>query len=1037
MASNAIVLENQKPGNPQSEWDLSGPASADIEGFATDISVNEGQTVSFKINTDSTDYRIDIYRLGYYDGMGARKVATIEHQTDIPTYQPAPLNDPSTGLIDAGNWQVTDTWNVPADAVSGVYIAKLVRLDGTFGENHIPFIVRNDSSQSDIVFQTSDTTWEAYNTWGGDSLYGTEDGTETGGAGRAHAVSYNRPFITRDGGLGGGPWDFVFGAEYPAIRWLEANGYDVSYMSGVDTDRYGSLLLNHKIFLDAGHDEYWSGNQRANVEAARDAGVNLAFWSGNEVYWKTRWEPSPTDGTDYRTLVSYKETLDGAKIDPSAEWTGTWRDPRFSPPADGGRPENALTGTMYLVDYDHVTPLNTITIPYDDSQLRFWRNTSVADLQPGQTFSLTPNYLGYEWDVDPDNGFRPAGLIDLSSTTISTNALLLDYGAALGGGTATHNLTLYRAGSGALVFSAGTVFWPWALDATHDAGPPSNSEPGGSGVGTPADINVQQAMVNLFADMGVQPATLQSGLVPAIQSTDHTAPVSTVTPPSGGYVVGFDSIQGTATDSGGGIVAGVEVSLDGGGTWHRASGTTNWSYSWGPALPGDYTIMFRAVDDSLNLSSANAVQVSVASAHSLDDFSWTHGWTTVDHLRQLADINMDGKAEYLGFGDDYTFVSYYGTWFDSQGNLSPVFSLPTALINDFGTAQGYTSAALRGAAQTGYGVADSIYAQAYVGIYWYGATTATQQTDAAGHTYTAPQYETAPHLYGDFGTQQGWTPQNGFDIVFASTADQYASVLGFGADGIVVGQQAFAPTATSSVYTVALAVGNSNGWDQTIDIRTFTDQDGNAIDLNHDGMTDFVGMGPTGLVYAYGSRDANGNYTLGSLQAAHVNGSNSDFGRPQGWNESSTLREIIHDPLTGYDDIIGFNHYGIYVAMGQDPATHGGEPFGQMYLAMRDMAGNQGWSHATTPRLVGDVSGDGIPDIVGFGASSTFTAVGSRDANGNLYFSMDWARTITDLGYNEGWGNTTVRALANVDGNGHDSLVLSGAYDTQVWQLMA
>ena len=105
------------------------------------------------------------------------------------------------------------------------------------------------------------------------------------------------------------------------------------------------------MFLSVGHDEYWSGQQRANVEAARDAGVDLAFFSGNEVFWKTRWENSiDASGTPYRTLVCYKESKDNAKIDPSPAWTGTWRDNRFSPPSDGGRPENALTGTIYMND---------------------------------------------------------------------------------------------------------------------------------------------------------------------------------------------------------------------------------------------------------------------------------------------------------------------------------------------------------------------------------------------------------------------------------------------------------------------------------------------------------------------------------------------------------------------------------------------------------------------------------------------------------------------------------------------------------------
>ena len=118
------------------------------------------------------------------------------------------------------------------------------------------------------------------------------------------------------------------------VRWLERNGYDVSYSTGVDSDRLGAELLEHESFLSVGHDEYWSGTQRTNVEAARDAGVDLAFFSGNEVFWKTRWEQ-----TTHRTLVTYKETHANGKIDPEPNvWTGTWRDPRpFNPQGGAGR----------------------------------------------------------------------------------------------------------------------------------------------------------------------------------------------------------------------------------------------------------------------------------------------------------------------------------------------------------------------------------------------------------------------------------------------------------------------------------------------------------------------------------------------------------------------------------------------------------------------------------------------------------------------------------------------------------------------------
>ena len=160
-----------KQGNPRSEWAIEGDGNPNIQGFATEISTNVGRTVDFKIATELTNYRIEIYRLGYYGGDGARKVATIEKDLAAPQVQPHPFVDYEIGLIDCANWNVSASWQVPTDAVSGVYIAKLIREDGTEGASHIPFIVRDDASTSDIVFQTSDTTWQAYNAWGGASLY--------------------------------------------------------------------------------------------------------------------------------------------------------------------------------------------------------------------------------------------------------------------------------------------------------------------------------------------------------------------------------------------------------------------------------------------------------------------------------------------------------------------------------------------------------------------------------------------------------------------------------------------------------------------------------------------------------------------------------------------------------------------------------------------------------------------------------------------------------------------------------------------------
>ena len=202
--------------------------------------------------------------------------------------------------------------------------------------------------------------------------------------------------------------------------------------------------------------------------------------------------------------------------------------------------------------------------------------------------------LGYEWDEDTDNGFRPAGTFRLSSTTVPGAPALTDYGSNFGSRTVDHNMTYYRAASGARVFGSGTVQWAWGLDANHDRG------------NLAADARMQQATVNLFADMGAQPSTIQSGVVAATASSDTAAPSSVITVPANGASVTPGqqiTISGTATDAGGGQVGGVEVSTNGGETWRRANGRGAWTFSWTPGSQSSYTIRSRAVDDSGNLES--------------------------------------------------------------------------------------------------------------------------------------------------------------------------------------------------------------------------------------------------------------------------------------------------------------------------------------------------------------------------------------------------------------------------------------------------
>jgi len=595
---NPVAVENCLSG--ASGWDIDGAGDDSIQGFADNISVNLGGTVNFKVKTAARAYRLDIYRMGYYQGNGARRVATLRPPAGrLPQTQPPCLTEIGTGLYDCGNWAVSATWTVPASAVSGIYFAKLVSEDATTpGASHIFFIVRDDARHADILFQTSDTTWQAYN----DSINGQNLYTDTRcgqwvASCRAYKVSYNRPFHTRVFESN----DWVFNAEYPMVRWLEANGYDVAYSTDTDTDRNGGLILNHKVWMSNGHDEYWSAGQKTNVEAARDAGVHLAFFSGNTLFWKTRWENSlDASGTPYRTLVCYKETY-GDITDPKDSpaggfvWTGTWRDPSSSPPADGGEPENEVKGNIFRLNAGNYA----ISVPAAEGKLRFWRGTHVATQTSG-AIALAPGSLGAEIDVPEDNGVQPPGLVRLSANPITDGSnFLLDYGVTYGGGTTTHAMTLYRAPSGALVFSSGTYQWSWGLDNHHD----------NTALGATTHAAMQQATVNLLADMGAQPANLQAGLAAATASTDHTAPSSAITAPANGTNVasgGTVTISGTATDSGGGVVGGVEVSTDGGATWHPASGRGSWSYAWTATGSGAHSLRSRAVDDSGNLETPAA-----------------------------------------------------------------------------------------------------------------------------------------------------------------------------------------------------------------------------------------------------------------------------------------------------------------------------------------------------------------------------------------------------------------------------------------------
>lgn len=449
--TNPVQQENARPGT--AEWRLTNPAlHHEIEGYASLTSVNRGYPINFYVHTQDSFYRLEIYRMGWYGGAGARLV---HGPVTLPGIsQPMPSMDAQTGLVECA-WQDPYILVVGSETdqetwVSGIYLAKLTA--GTSGaQAYIIFVVRDETRPSDFLFQSSVTTYQAYNNWGGKSLY---DFNSAGGR-RAHTVSFNRPYAISSNSAaayGNGAGDFLTnnavpptdasspsGWEYNMVRWLEREGYDVTYSTNVDTHTNARLLDRHKGWLSVGHDEYWTWQMRAHVEDGRDRGVHLAFFSGNVCYWQIRLEPSAITGEPDRTIVSYKD--DAPSLDPYAReelgnrhlMTVHWRDEPVN------RPEESLIGVMYdgnPVDADIVI-----------SEPDHWTMAGTG-LRPGDRL---PRLLGYE--ADRVFGSPPPG-----ATILAESPYMFE------GRPHRAHMTVYALPTGATVFAAGTIQWSWGLD---------------------------------------------------------------------------------------------------------------------------------------------------------------------------------------------------------------------------------------------------------------------------------------------------------------------------------------------------------------------------------------------------------------------------------------------------------------------------------------------------------------------------------------------------------------------------------------------
>jgi len=336
--SPAIVAENARTGTAW--WVVPPGASGTIEGYADHVSVQVGEVVTLHVSSSAPSFHVEAYRMGYYQGIGARLIATsptVPGVTQPPPALIAPTNTVECSWTPSLQLTVDPTWP------PGAYLLKLVGATGAHA--YVPLCVRDDASESAVLVMHSVTTWQAYNRWGGYSLYyGNKGGALTytqnpaGGTydDRARIVSFDRPY---SGDWAAGASDFI-GNELPVIFHAEQLGLDVSYWTDVDLHEQPSLLANHRALFSLGHDEYWSTPMRSGVEAAIQRGLNVAFLGANACYRQIRLEPSPL-GAD-RHVVCYKsaaeDPLDGKD---DAIVTVNWEQPPVS------NPESQMTGGMY------------------------------------------------------------------------------------------------------------------------------------------------------------------------------------------------------------------------------------------------------------------------------------------------------------------------------------------------------------------------------------------------------------------------------------------------------------------------------------------------------------------------------------------------------------------------------------------------------------------------------------------------------------------------------------------------------------------
>ncbi|MFE1751560.1 N,N-dimethylformamidase beta subunit family domain-containing protein [Streptomyces anandii] len=409
--------ERGRPGTRDWRLGSAGPVDA-VAGYTDRVSLVPGEECGLHVSTAASSFRVSAFRVGWYGGTYARLVWRSER---VPGRTgPAGRTVPATRTVRA-DWPRTLSFGTEGWP-EGAY---LIRLDADNGhQRYVPLIVRSTRGTGRTVLMHAPATWQAYNKWGGHSLY---EGPSGGYADRSLAVSFDRPYD------GSGAEKFLV-YEWAAVVLAERLGIPLAYTTGNDVHRDPGVLRGAAAVVCLGHDEYWTPEQRQRVTEARDAGTNVAFLGANTCFRRVRLEAGEA-GAD-RTVVCYKSAYRSDPCYPSSPALVT-TDFRQEPAAD---PESSLTGVLY-----EGYPVDA---PYVVHAADHWVYEGTG-VRPGESFD---HLVGVEYDrVTP--GAPAPGALEITA-----------HSPVVCAGRRSHSdSAYYTVPSGAGVFATGTMRWVEAL----------------------------------------------------------------------------------------------------------------------------------------------------------------------------------------------------------------------------------------------------------------------------------------------------------------------------------------------------------------------------------------------------------------------------------------------------------------------------------------------------------------------------------------------------------------------------------------------